>query len=55
VEKEQTLLEGRSSTLQEKLEQGQKDLEAHVELRRQVYLSQRCVVSYFTVSLLAIH
>ena len=56
VEKEQTLLEGRSSTLQEKLEQGKKDLEAHVELRRQVYLIQRCVGPCLTgVSFLAIH
>jgi hypothetical protein len=56
VEKEQTLLEGRSSSLQEKLEQGKKDLEAHVELRRQVYLIQRCVGPCLTgVSFLAIH
>jgi hypothetical protein len=55
VEKEQTLLEGRSSTLQEKLEQGNKELEVHVKLRRQVYLFLRCVGLYLTVSFLAIH
>ncbi len=55
VEKEQTLLEGRSSTLEERLEQGKKELLAHAELRRQVYLLQRCVAPYLTVSCLALH
>jgi hypothetical protein len=55
VEKEHTLLEGRSSTLQAKLEQGNKELELHVKLRSQVYLVLRCVGLFFIVSFVAIH
>ena len=55
VKKEHTLLEGRSSTLEERLEQGTKELQANAELRRQVYLHQRCVVLCLTVFCLALH
>jgi chromosome segregation ATPase len=41
VEKKNTLLEDRSSTLEETLKEGEKDLQAIVELRRQVYLHYR--------------
>jgi hypothetical protein len=55
VEKEHTLLEGRSSTLEERLEQETKELQANAELRRQVYLLKRCVVPSLTVFCIALH
>ncbi len=55
VEEENTLLVCRSSTLEERLKQGTKELQANEELRRQVYLLQRCVVPCLTVSCLALH
>ncbi len=55
VEKKNTLLKDRSSTLAETLKTGEKDLQAHAELRRQVYLHFHFVSPFMTLSLLVPH
>ncbi len=55
VEKKNALLEDRSSTLEETLKEGEKELQAIVELRRQVDHHYRCICSFLTLSLLALH
>jgi hypothetical protein len=43
VERKNTLLENRSATLEETMQEGEKELKASVELRCQVYLHCRCI------------
>jgi hypothetical protein len=55
VEKQNTLLENRSSTLEDTLKAGVEYLEAQAELRRQVYLYSPLISSFCTLSFIASH